>query len=181
MPSLTRPGRKRSCCWRRKTRKMNSAASGVPRRVTTAVVAAAALLIVFCSLTEMAERFGFSPPALAQDRGALVVRTQSGPVRGVHNGAVDAFLGIPYGAPTVGDKRWRPPEPAESWNDIREAKAFGVYCAATKSTTARDRKQKIASSSMCGGRRTFPPTPGYRSMCSSTGEGSSTAARTRLT
>jgi hypothetical protein len=72
--------------------------------------------------------------ALAQDRGALVVRTQSGPVRGVHNGAVDAFLGIAYGAPPVGDKRWRPPQPAESRNDIREAKAFGAYCAATKST-----------------------------------------------
>ena len=72
--------------------------------------------------------------ALAQDRGGPVVRTQSGPVRGVHNGAVDAFLGIPYGAPPVGDKRWRPPQPAESWNDIREAKAFGAYCAATKST-----------------------------------------------
>ena len=72
--------------------------------------------------------------ALAQDRAALVVRTQSGPVRGVHNGAVDAFLGIPYGAPPVGDKRWRPPQPAESWNDVREAKAFGAYCAATKST-----------------------------------------------
>jgi para-nitrobenzyl esterase len=72
--------------------------------------------------------------ALAQDRGGPVVPTQSGPVRGLHNGAVDAFLGIPYSAPPVGDQRWRPPRPAESWTDIREAKAFGAYCAATKST-----------------------------------------------
>jgi para-nitrobenzyl esterase len=72
--------------------------------------------------------------SLAQDRDGLVVRTESGPIRGVHNGAVDAFLGIPYAAPPVGDKRWLPPQPAESWNDIREAKAFGAYCAAAKST-----------------------------------------------
>jgi para-nitrobenzyl esterase len=71
--------------------------------------------------------------SLAQDRDGLEVRTESGPIRGVHSGAVDAFLGIPYGAPPVGGKRWRPPQPAESWNDIREAKAFGAYCAATKS------------------------------------------------
>jgi para-nitrobenzyl esterase len=52
----------------------------------------------------------------------------------VHNGAVEAFLGIPYAAPPVGDKRWRAPQPAESWKDVLEAKAFGAYCAAAKST-----------------------------------------------
>ena len=68
--------------------------------------------------------------SLAQDRDGLVVRTESGPVRGAHNGAVEAFLGIPYAAPPVGDNRWRPPQPVKSWEDVREAKTFGAYCAA---------------------------------------------------
>ena len=70
----------------------------------------------------------------AQDREGPVARTESGPVRGVHKGPVEAFLGIPYAAPPVGDRRWRAPQPAERWNAVREAKAFGAYCSAAKST-----------------------------------------------
>ena len=43
-----------------------------PRRAVTFVVGALALLIVFCSLVEMDERFGGSPPAVAQAVDRLV-------------------------------------------------------------------------------------------------------------
>jgi lipase maturation factor 1 len=43
-----------------------------PRRAVTVVVSALALLIVFCSLVRMDERFGGSPPVLAQTVDSLI-------------------------------------------------------------------------------------------------------------
>src|SRR5665213_1487434 len=61
-------------------------------------------------------------------RGAqteLQVRTQAGIVEGKAEGAIRAFLGIPYAAPPVGDLRWKPPVPAARWAGVRVATAFG--------------------------------------------------------
>jgi para-nitrobenzyl esterase len=55
------------------------------------------------------------------------VVTHSGCVRG-EPGPVEVFRGIPYAAPPVGALRWKPPQPAASWKDVRSATAFGKAC-----------------------------------------------------
>jgi len=62
------------------------------------------------------------------DPGGPVAVTANGAVRGLANGAVDEFLGIPYAAPPVGALRWRPPQPVASWHGVREATRFAPHC-----------------------------------------------------
>jgi len=60
--------------------------------------------------------------------GTIVV-TDQGALRGVQQGAVLAFLGVPYAQPPVGELRWRAPIPAEPWFGVRDATQFGPHCA----------------------------------------------------
>ncbi|WP_226635392.1 carboxylesterase/lipase family protein [Novosphingobium profundi] len=41
---------------------------------------------------------------------------------------VASFLGIPYAAPPVGERRWRAPGPAPSWEGVRRADTWGDVC-----------------------------------------------------
>ncbi|HJX12052.1 MAG TPA: carboxylesterase family protein [Dehalococcoidales bacterium] len=54
-----------------------------------------------------------------------VIRTASGLLRGLQEAGIFKFLGVPYGAPPVGERRWRPPQPVEPWPGIRPADSFG--------------------------------------------------------
>jgi len=58
----------------------------------------------------------------------VIVPTQSGLVRGVIEGDIRVFRGIPFAAPPVGDLRWRPPAPPIPWTGIRDASRFGNVC-----------------------------------------------------
>jgi para-nitrobenzyl esterase len=60
--------------------------------------------------------------------GGPIAGTANGAVRGLADGAVDEFLGIPYAAPPVGALRWRPPQPAASWSGLRDATQFAPHC-----------------------------------------------------
>jgi len=56
------------------------------------------------------------------------VRTDKGVVRGEAQAVVTSYKGIPYAAPPVGDLRWRAPQPAAAWDDVRDATEFGGSC-----------------------------------------------------
>ena len=68
------------------------------------------------------------PLVLFAASSAPQVKTSSGIVEGKDDGAVHAFLGIPYAAPPVGNLRWKPPVPAAKWTDVRKATDFGPHC-----------------------------------------------------
>ena len=56
-----------------------------------------------------------------------IVRTEGGLLSGAGD-PIRVYKGIPFAAPPVGPRRWRPPEPAKPWDGIREATRFGADC-----------------------------------------------------
>ena len=60
--------------------------------------------------------------------GSDIVCTEQGAVRGVVEGEMLAFKGIPYARPPIGAQRWRPTEVAEPWQGVRDGSRYGPMC-----------------------------------------------------
>ena len=74
-------------------------------------------LLVLLSITQFA---GFMYAQTNQ------VKTANGIVEGVREkSGIYSFKGIPFGAPPVGDLRWKEPQPVKNWSGVRRADHFG--------------------------------------------------------
>lgn len=65
---------------------------------------------------------------------APVANTRYGKIRGLAEGPVKIFKGVPYGAPTSGAGRFLPPREPEPWSDVRDATRFGNRAPQTDTT-----------------------------------------------
>jgi para-nitrobenzyl esterase len=80
-----------------------------------------ALVSVFC----LAACGAAAPPVPGQPVQILV---ETGALAGEARDGVMTFKGVPYAAAPVGALRWRPPQPAAAWTDVRPATAFSADC-----------------------------------------------------
>ena len=71
----------------------------------------------------------------AADLESAIADTSGGKVRGVVVDGVRVFKGIPYGAPTSGQNRFRPPVKPAPWTGTRDALAYGATAPQTADTS----------------------------------------------
>ena len=77
--------------------------------------------IIICSLVLLLV------PFTAWSNGDAV-QVSGGLIKGTADEGVRVYRGIPFAAPPVGDLRWRPPQPVESWEGVRDASEFSSDC-----------------------------------------------------
>ncbi|KAK2182357.1 hypothetical protein NP493_357g02001 [Ridgeia piscesae] len=97
----------------------------------------ATLLLVFLTVTLLRSNNAVSPGI--NDVTDVFVTTDSGQLRGtrrtaniglhsVETNTVDEFLGLPYAAPPVGERRFQRPSPVKPWSDVRDSTHHRAAC-----------------------------------------------------
>ena len=64
---------------------------------------------------------------VTSERLTAVLEIDSGPLRGLDQDDLLAFLGIPYAAPPLGALRWMPPQPPKPWQAILSATKYSDF------------------------------------------------------
>jgi para-nitrobenzyl esterase len=73
-------------------------------------------------------------PAVIAREGTAVVEIESGKIAGAIIRRIYSFKGIPYGATTAGENRFRPAQKPTPWIGIRSSRHYGYVCPQDKGT-----------------------------------------------
>ncbi|MEQ8860568.1 MAG: carboxylesterase family protein [Pseudomonadales bacterium] len=98
---------------------------------TTTLVLAAGLATAAADAAERSAKADAAPAVEPVATGLLAapqVTLEQGRLVGLRDAGVQVFKGIPYATPPVGERRWKPPEPAEPWRGRRYAMQFAPDC-----------------------------------------------------
>lgn len=98
-----------------------------PARAASFSAALAFSVFTLSSLSTL-PRLAFAQSAASATPAAPVIQIHGGKIQGVARDGAQAFLGIPYAAPPVGELRWRAPQPPTPWAGVRRADVYGSRC-----------------------------------------------------
>ncbi len=62
---------------------------------------------------------------LSNSNAAPRAQVANGILEGLSESGIATFKGIPFGAPPVGELRWKEPQPVKNWTGVRKADKFG--------------------------------------------------------
>ena len=66
--------------------------------------------------------------SLTGSLSAATLKIDGGNIRGTEAGGIYSYKGIPFAAPPVGDLRWKPSQPIQPWDEVRDTTTFGPQC-----------------------------------------------------
>jgi hypothetical protein len=140
------------------------------RRRRTVSLLAVALLVA---------ALGGTVAAATPEVDRAIAHTDAGAVRGIVATDHRTFSGLPFAAP-LGDLRWRSPQPAAAWSEIRDATLPGSMRPArlVRRQSGAEAARTACTSMSRLPRRLRPAVAGCRSWCGSPAAASSRAPET---